>query len=99
MNDGWIAFVRPDAGNALQVWRRAPNGVESQVSAFGTSSSIESMGPAGEIVFTNNAVGAARRYRAAVGGSPEDIGSGLGQPVYIDGQLHVMMGATLLRVE
>ena len=99
VNAGWIAFVRPDAGSARQIWRRSTEGVESQVSAFGTSSTIETMGPGGEIVFTTDAVGSERRSRATPGGSPEDIGSGLGQSIYIDGQLHVMMGATLLRVE
>ena len=97
--DGWSAFIRPDAGNARQIWRRSPGGVESQVSAFGTSSTIEAMGLGGEIVFKNDAVGSERRYRASAGGSPEDIGSGLGRSIYIDGELHVMMGATLLRVE
>jgi carboxypeptidase family protein len=99
VNDGWIAFLRPDAASSRQVWRRSAAGVETQVSAFGSSSRIESMGPAGEIVFTSEATGTPRRYRALVGGSPTDIGSTLGRPVFIDGQLHVMMGATLLQVD
>jgi hypothetical protein len=99
VNDGWIAFVRLDAANKRQVWRRSPAGVETQVSAFGSSSRIESMGPAGEIVFTSEATGTPRRYRALVGGSPTDIGSTLGRSIYIDGQLHVMMGATLMQVD
>jgi len=99
VNDGWIAFVRPDAAGSLQVWRRSPAGVETQVSAFGSSSRIESMGPSGEIVFTSDATGTSRRYRAPVGGPPTDIGSALGRSIYIDGQLHVMMGSTLLRVD
>jgi hypothetical protein len=99
VNDGWIAFVRLDDANSLQVWRRSPAGVETQVSAFGSSSRIGSMGPAGEIIFTSEATGTLRRYRALVGGSPADIGSTLGRPIFIDGQLHVMMGATLLQVD
>lgn len=99
VNDGWIAFARLDAASSQQIWRRSPAGMESQVSAFGSSSTIESMGPSGEIVFTSEATGTTRRYRALVGDSPTDIGSDLGRPIYIDGQLHVMMGATLLRVD
>jgi hypothetical protein len=99
VNDGWIAFVRPAAGNVRQIWRRSATGEETQVSAFGTSSTIESMGPGGEIVFRSAATGSERRYRAVVGGSLEDISSGLGRSIYIDGDLHVMMGSTLLRVE
>jgi carboxypeptidase family protein len=99
VNDGWIAFVRPDLGNVRQIWRRSPTGVETQASAFGLSSTIESMGPDGEIVFTSDATGVTRRYRALVGASPTDISSGLGRSSYIDGQPHIMMGATLLRVD
>jgi hypothetical protein len=99
VSEGWIAFVRPDLSNTRQIWRRSATGAETQVSAFGASSAIESMGPDGEIVFTTNATGSERRYRARVGGSPEDIGSGLGRSIYVDGQLHVMIGATLLRVD
>jgi hypothetical protein len=98
VNDGWIAFVRPDAGSVRQIWRRSTAGVETQVSVFGSSSRIEAMGPGGEIVFTSEATGVPRRYRAAVDGTPADIGSNLGRAIYIDGQLYVMMGATLLRV-
>jgi Carboxypeptidase regulatory-like domain len=99
VNDGWIAFARLDMSSTQQIWRRSPAGEESQVSAFGEPSTIEAMGPDGEIVFTSEATGTERRYRARVGESPDDISSELGEPVYIDGQLHVMMGATLLRVD
>jgi hypothetical protein len=97
--DGWIAFTRLDISNTKQIWRRSPAGEETQVSALGESSRIEAMGPDGEIVFTSEATGTERRYRARVGESPQDVSSGLGEPVYIDGQLHVMMGATLLRLD
>jgi hypothetical protein len=39
------------------------------------------------------------RSKECFSSSPEDISSGLGEPVYIDGQLHLMMGATLLEVD
>jgi hypothetical protein len=97
--DGWIAFARLDVSSTQQIWRRSPAGAETQVSALGERSTIEAMGPGGEVVFTSSATGTERRYRARVGESPEDVSSGLGEPVYIDGQLHVMMGATLLRVD
>jgi CarboxypepD_reg-like domain len=97
--DGWIAFGRLDVTSTQQIWRRSPDGEEAQVSAFGQPSTIEAMGPDGEVVFTSNATGTVRRYRARVGESPEDVSTGLGKPVYIDGQLHLMMGATLLDVD
>ena len=43
--------------------------------------------------------GRPRRYRALVGGSPTDTSSALGRSIYVDGQLQVMMGSTLLRVD
>jgi hypothetical protein len=98
VNNGWVAFVRPDATNVLQIWRRSPEGEETQVTAFGTSSTIESMGDEGEIVFTSSATGVKRRYRARVGSDLEDISSGLGRAIYIEGQLHLLVGPTLLRV-
>ena len=98
-NDGWIAFVRPDAASSRQIWRRSPAGVETQVSALGRSSTIEAMGPAGEIVFTSDASGTERRYRARAGEDPTEVSSGLGQAIFVDGVLHVMMGSTLFRVD
>ena len=97
--DGWIAFGRLDVSSTQQIWRRSPDGEEAQVSAFGEPSTIEAMGPDGEVVFTSDATGTVRRYQARVGESPEDVSTGLGKPVYIDGQLHLMMGATLLDVD
>ncbi len=99
VNDGWIAFVRTDAGNVKQIWRRSPAGVESQVTVFGSSSTIEAMGPAGEILFMSSAVGTERRYRAVAGEEPVDVGAGLGRAIFIDGVPHVLMGSTLLRVD
>ena len=97
--DGWITFGRLDVSSTQQIWRRSPDGEEAQVSAFGEPSTIEVMGPDGEVVFTSDATGTVRRYRARVGESPEDVSTGLGKPVYSDGQLHLMMGATLLDVD
>jgi len=48
----------------------------------------------GEVVFDVQG----RRYRAAAGISPVDIGSFHGRPLYIDGVLHVALGATLFIV-
>ena len=69
------------------------------MTAFGSSSTIEAMGLAGEIIFTSNATGTERRYRAVVGQSPVDISSDLGRAIFIEGVPHVMMGSTLLRVD
>jgi len=99
VNGGWIAFTRPDLANTRQVWVRSPVGVETQASAFGGESRIDVLSPTGEVVFRSAATGAVRRYRASAGGGAVDIGSGLGRALHIGGQLHVMIGATLFRVD
>jgi hypothetical protein len=101
-NNGWIAYLRPNGAGfqgPLEVWRRSPTGQEAQVNFFAVSSFIEALGPSGEVVFFSEAEGTRRRYLAVPGGVPEDIGSGLGRPLFIGGQLHVIEGNTLFRVE
>jgi hypothetical protein len=60
---------------------------------------VDLLSPSGEVVFTSPGTKVYRRYRAAPGGPPTDIGSGLGRPLYIGGQLHVLLGGTLFRVD
>jgi hypothetical protein len=98
VNGGWIAFTRPDPNGFLQVWTRSPAGVEAQVSSTGRSSTIETLSPSGEVVFGAAPTGFFRRYRGSAGTSSTDIGSFLGHAIFINGQLHVLMGASLFRV-
>ena len=74
---------------------RSPAGEVSPAEDLGFSNSIELLGSDGEIVFLNST----DRYRAPVGGPAVKIGTWLGDPIYIDGQLHVMIGSALLRVD
>lgn len=51
--DGWVAYQKPDATGALQVWTRSPGGTEKQVTFFAANSTVELIGPDGAVVFNN----------------------------------------------
>ncbi len=95
VNGGWIAYLRSDEFGLCHIWRRSAAGEESPADEFGYQNGIELLGSSGEIVFLHST----ERYRAPVGGPAVEIGTWLGHPLYIDGQLHVMIGSTLLRVD
>ena len=100
LNGGWIAFTAPAGAGAAQIWVRDPAGALTQISSFSGVSVLEELAADGRVVFSNPASQTVRRrYLWTPGGSPTDIGSGMGQPLFIDGQLHVLMGNALLRVE
>jgi carboxypeptidase family protein/fibronectin type III domain protein len=97
---GWIAFTRPAGGGSVQVWARSPGGVHTQVSSFSGISVLEDVADDGRIVFINpQSQYVPRRYLWMPGSSPIDIGSGFGEARFIDGQLYVMLGRALLRVD
>jgi len=64
-NNGWVAFRRPGPSGVMQVWTRSPAGVLEPRTNLSTDSSIESLGPDGEVVVLS----AGRRYlnRAGTG--------------------------------
>lgn len=43
--NGWVAYTRL-GGQSLQVWVRSPAGVNTQVTFFGATSRIDTLGPA-----------------------------------------------------
>jgi hypothetical protein len=94
LNNGWIAFTKLNAFGQTQVWRRSPTGQEIQLSFFGTSSFVDSLGPNGEVSFINNN----RRYLAIPDQPLFQVGSGLGQSAWLDGQPHRTIGRSAFRV-
>ncbi len=94
LNNGWIAFTKLNAFGQTQVWRRSPLGQEMQLSFFGTSSFVDSLGPNGEVIFLNNN----RRYLNIPDRPLFQVGSGLGQSAWLDGQLHRVIGRSAFRV-
>jgi hypothetical protein len=51
ITDGWVAFEKADAPNLRQVWTRSPAGNLEQRSGLPYGGQIESLGPAGRVVF------------------------------------------------
>jgi Big-like domain-containing protein len=95
VNNGWVAYTKADA-SGLQVWTRSPTGVERQVThvlgGLGFHA-IESLGPGGEVVFFDG-----RRYLARPDyTAPIQVGSMLGRAIWVGGELHLVIGNTLLR--
>jgi hypothetical protein len=99
LNGGWIAYTKPSTGGAVQVWVRDPAGSHTQISFFSGVSVLEELAADGRVVFSNPAVSPVRRrYLWTPGGSATEISSGLGRPLFVDGQLHLLIGNAVLRV-
>ena len=99
VRNGWLVYYQTDpTNNGGTVWARTPSGATLQVTSAPTSLFPESLGPAGQYVYTMNR----RRYVAVPSGSSyttTDIrNSSLGFPYWIDGQLFIAIGGTLLQV-
>jgi hypothetical protein len=99
--NGWMAFTRPSPSGPRQVWVRSPAGQETQLSFFGSFSSIDALAPDGQVVFLNGN----RLYLAGPGLPASDIGAQFGA-VYPrlsssyaqNGQWFRAIGRTLFRV-
>lgn len=49
LNNGWIVFDKTSTSGQLQLWRRSPEGEDNQITFYGTSSFIDSVGPDGTV--------------------------------------------------
>jgi hypothetical protein len=99
-NNGWVAFTEPSPGSqVLQVRVRSPFGQHSQLSYFSTSSYIDALGPNGETAFTNTNQN--RRYFSVPNydSLPTHISSALGWSFWQEGQLFVVIGRSLFKVQ
>jgi len=98
-NNGWVAYTETSNTGELQAWALPPGGIATQITHFGGSSTIEALGPNGEVVLLNSSSGQSRRYLAV---SPYtsvlDIASGQGHAFFEGDKLFVFIGPTLFRV-
>ena len=94
VNNGWAAFTRYSVGQ-LQVWNWSPEGVETQVSYFGTDSRIDALAPNGGVSFTNGQ----RLYLNDVDIINTEIGSSLGKRFYQNGLWYSVIGRTIFIVD
>ncbi len=92
---GWVAYTQPDAADVMQVWRRAPDGTVTKISATGSDAWISSLGANGDLAYLT---AAGRRFVVKPGGTPVDVGRSWGRPVWIGGVLHIILGRSLFRI-
>lgn len=95
VEDGWAAYTRRTSGTTGHVWLRSPAGVDHQASALFDSARLRALGPDGQVVIL--ASGRLWLYRA--GETPVDIASDLGRPVWRNGELYILIGRTIFRVQ
>lgn len=91
--NGWTAYTKPGTSGQTQIWTRSPSGTQQQRTFFNTSSTLESVGPNGEVTFIyNNA-----RYVSLPGvQQPVWVNSGQGRVRWEDGKLLVILGRSIL---
>lgn len=95
VRNGWTAFTRPDGIGSLQVWTRAPDGTQRQVSAFGTSSYIAAVGDDGSVIFFASS---GKAYMATASAAPVEISSGSVKYLWRDGGFVGLLGRMVFKV-
>jgi hypothetical protein len=100
-NNGWIAYVQASVG-VNQVWSLSPTGTKAEVSIFNSNSTIDTLGPTGQVMFMNNgdddAGVAVGRYLGAALELPQRVSSMLGRSVEGCDGWYVVIGGSLFRV-
>lgn len=71
ISEGWVAYQVPGSGGSSQLWTRSPTGVQAQQTFFGTTSTIQALGPNGQLLFVNSE----NLYEALAGKAPLDLGA------------------------
>jgi hypothetical protein len=96
VNNGWVAYTGPGAGDGLQIRTRSPEGTERLVAQVGAYDLIDWLGPGGEVVFTRNA----RRFISVPDHTapPVDIGAAWGKVSWRDGKLLLILGRSVFEV-
>jgi hypothetical protein len=83
---GWVAFTRPGTGGSTQVWVRAPDGTERQLSSTGSHAFVRGVNETGEVIFDTYQSGTTyRRHLARPDGTILDLGEAIGKVHLIDG--------------
>lgn len=95
INNGWVAFSRPNATGAIPVWLRSPDGQEVQKSFFQAPTYVDSLSADGQLTFYSNDL--KRRYLPLNNLPPIEIGTTLGRPFWQDEKLFVIIGSSLFQ--
>jgi hypothetical protein len=98
IRNGWVAFTKPGTAGQTQIWTRAPSGSLQQRTFFGSSSTLESLGPQGGITFLNSSLTPAGRYLGLPGGLPWWVNSSQGRVRWENGKLLLILGRSVFEV-
>jgi hypothetical protein len=97
LNNGWTAFEK-SGGGQMQIWRRSPAGTLTQLTFFGTSSTLAELAPNGEVAFANGS----RLYISKGSWPPADIAPGTPAsgltPIWQDNRWYASMGRSLFQI-
>jgi hypothetical protein len=100
-NNGWVAYVQQSSG-VNQVWSESPMGTKTQLSVYNTNSTVDALGPTGEVMFLNGGDSAAGvtsgRYLRIPPALPARINSQLGAAAARCDGWYVQMGGSLFSV-
>ena len=93
----FVAYLKPGTAGQMQIWLRDSTGLNSQVTFFGTSSTLETLNENGDIMYVNGD----KRYLAQKGISqPLELGSPgvtTNKVVYRDSSWYFIEGAHIYR--
>ncbi len=92
--NGHVAYAAEDLAKALQVWRIS-GGVKTQITFFGTSSTVDALSPDGTLLLMQGG----KRYRAPFASTRlEEINSGLGKIILREGRFLLLLGRSVFEV-
>lgn len=100
--NGWVAFTKPGTTGQAQIWTRSPSGALLQRTFFGSSSTLESLGPNGEVTFFFNSSPPSlinnSRYVSLPGAQPWWVNRAQGLARWQDGKLLIILGRSVFEV-
>lgn len=98
LNQGWVVYNRPEI-NGKQLWLRAPDGQEQQVTNYGSPSKIAYLAENGDVAFLNERRLYFRKYKADGKSDPVEIGTSYLRLAELDGQTFGTIGNALFALK
>jgi hypothetical protein len=101
LNNGFIAYTKPDAAYHLQVWVMDRSGNSSQITSFAGNSTIDLLGPNGDLTLICTAGSSTRRryFANRSTGLLTDIGTANGLVYYRDSAWYLALGRMLYKID
>lgn len=98
VNSGWVAYTDLASGGQTQVWLRSPAGETRKITDWSVSSTVEALGPGGQLAVQNFMEGKTHLHVSRGTEPLQDLGSVEGRALWLDGAWHVLWADTLFRV-